>query len=84
MQEYQTIPTNATALKDSDKISISVTMAVYEIIFTGRNEVLAKVIFLHVCVILFTGGVSAWREGGLPGGGSAWRGVSAWRGGVCL
>ena len=27
---------------------------------TGRNEVLAKVIFLHVCVILFTGG------GGVP------------------
>ena len=26
-----------------------------EVIFTGRNEVLAKVIFLHVCVILFTG-----------------------------
>ena len=25
-------------------------------IFTGRNEVLAKVMFLHVCVILFTGG----------------------------
>ena len=36
-------------------------------IITDRNEVLAKVIFLHVCVILFTGG------GGLPGGG----GVSA-------
>ena len=26
-------------------------------IFTGRNEVLAKVIFLHVSVILLTGGV---------------------------
>ena len=26
-------------------------------IVTGRNEVLAKVIFLHLCVILFTGGV---------------------------
>ena len=25
-------------------------------IFTGRNEVVAKVIFLHVCVILFRGG----------------------------
>ena len=25
-------------------------------IFTGRNEVLAKVIFLHLSVILFTGG----------------------------
>ena len=28
---------------------------------TGRNEVVAKVIFLHLSVILFTGG-----EGGLP------------------
>ena len=26
------------------------------LIFTGRNEVVAKVMFLHVCVILFTGG----------------------------
>ena len=25
---------------------------------TGRNEVVAKAMFLHVCVILFTGGVS--------------------------
>ena len=25
-------------------------------VFTGRNEVVAKVMFLHVCVILFTGG----------------------------
>ena len=32
MQEHQTIPTNATASKDSDKISISVIMAGYEII----------------------------------------------------
>ena len=30
-------------------------------IFTGRNEVVAKVLFLHVCVILFTGGVSPGR-----------------------
>ena len=28
------------------------------LLFTGRNEVVAKVMFLHVCVILFTGGVS--------------------------
>ena len=27
------------------------------VIFTGRNEVVAKVMFLHVSVILFTGGV---------------------------
>ena len=39
----------------------------YFCLFTGRNEVLAKVIFLHVSFILFTGvGVSApnFREGG--------------------
>ena len=30
--------------------------------FTGRNEVVAKVMFLHVCVILFTGGVSGQGE----------------------
>ena len=30
----------------------------YTLIITGRNEVVAKVMFLHVCVILFTGGVS--------------------------
>ena len=29
---------------------------------TGRNEVVAKVMFLHVCVILFTGGVSGQGE----------------------
>ena len=37
---------------------------------TGRNEVVAKVMFLHVCVILFTGGVSGQesppRQGELP------------------
>ena len=27
------------------------------VVFTGRNEVVAKVIFLHLFVILFTGGV---------------------------
>ena len=43
------------------------------VLITGRNEVLAKVMFLHVSVILLTGGVSAWRGGCLPGGG-----------GVCL
>ena len=40
-------------------------------LFTGRNEVVAKVMFLHVCVILFTGGgLQAGRtprqEGGPP------------------
>ena len=29
---------------------------------TGRDEVVAKVMFLHVCVILFTGGGSPGRE----------------------
>ena len=33
MPEHQTIPTNASVSKDSDTISISVIMAVYEIIF---------------------------------------------------
>ena len=35
-------------------------------IFTGRNEVVAKVIFLHLFVILFTGGVSASVHAGIP------------------
>ena len=34
-------------------------------IFTGRNEVVAKVIFLHLSVILFTGG-SASVHAGIP------------------
>ena len=33
-----------------------VTLLVDSYIFTGRNEVVAKVMFLHVCVILFMGG----------------------------
>ena len=33
---------------------------------TGRNEVVAKVIFLHPSVILFTGGVSASVHAGIP------------------
>ena len=45
-------------------------------IFTGRNEVLAKVIFLHLSVILFTGGVSAPNfRGGVCS--KFWGGVSA-------
>ena len=35
-------------------------------IFTGRNEVVAKVIFLHVSVILFTEGGSASVHAGIP------------------
>ena len=38
----------------------------FETIFTGRNEVVAKVIFLHVCVILSTGGGSASVHAGIP------------------
>ena len=34
--------------------------SIHIVFFTGRNEVVAKVIFLHLSVILFTGG------GGLP------------------
>ena len=37
------------------------------IIITGRNEAVAKVIFLHLFVILFTGGVSS-RENRPPVG----------------
>ena len=33
---------------------------------TGRNEVVAKVIFLHLFAILFTGGVSASVHAGIP------------------
>ena len=39
------------------------------------NKVWGKVIFLHLFVILFTGG--AWSQGGLPG-----PGVGAWSWGV--
>ena len=35
-------------------------------IITGRNEVVAKVIFLHLSVILFTGGVSASVHARIP------------------
>ena len=34
------------------------TMWLWSLLFTGRNEVVAKVMFLHMCVILFTGGQS--------------------------
>ena len=42
MQEHQTIPTNATVSKDSDKISICVIMAVYEIIthLSAKNYII--------------------------------------------
>ena len=41
---------NLNSNEDIRSIATAVT------IFTGRNEVLAKVIFLHLSVILFTGG----------------------------
>ena len=40
----------------SDQSSDTTGTGYNERIFTGRNEVLAKVIFLHLSVILFTGG----------------------------
>ena len=51
------------------------------VLFTGRNEVLAKVIFLHLSVILFTGGV--W-QGDPPSPGwmeepPRWRNPPRWR-----
>ena len=51
-----------------------------ENIITGRNEVLAKVIFLHLSVILFTGGGLArrppgWMEEPPPAG---WRNPPGW------
>ena len=57
------------------------------ILITGRNEVLAKVIFLHLFVILFTGGLQFFRGGSskFPGGVSpnfrGGGGVSHFRGG---
>ena len=36
------------------------------IIITSRNEVVAKVTFLHLSAILFTGGVSASMHAGIP------------------
>ena len=41
-------------------------LLVYFIFVTDRNEVVAKVIFLHLSVILFTGGVSASVHAGIP------------------
>ena len=34
----------------------------YDRVVTGRNEVVAKVIFLHLSVILFTGRGHAWQR----------------------
>ena len=40
----------------NDYSSLSQHLFFYQAIFNGRNEVVAKVIFLHLFVILFTGG----------------------------
>ena len=50
-------------------------------VITGRKEVVAKVIFLHLFVILFTGGGvlspgGVWSGGGLVQGGLVWGGVT--------
>ena len=37
-------------------VQLGIVFDLSKIIFTGRNEVLAKVIFSQACVILFTGG----------------------------
>ena len=44
------------------KVFLSTTPLNLRHIFTGRNEVLAKVIFLHLFVILFTGGGGSGKE----------------------
>ena len=46
-------------------------------LFTGRNEVVAKVMFLQVSVILFTGGLQAGRTPLPPG-----QGEPPWQGGT--
>ena len=43
-----------------------INFVTFSFIFTGRNEVVAKVIFLHLSVILFTGGGSASMHAGIP------------------
>ena len=48
-----------------EKVCVNRTATLLQInIVTGRNEVVAKVIFLHLSVILFTGGASV--HAGLP------------------
>ena len=54
-------------------------------IITGRNEVVAKVIFLHLSVILFTGGACMAKGGGMHGkGGCMAKGGHAWQRGACM
>ena len=49
-----------------DQTSDTLTPTPRSQIITGRNEVVAKVIFLHLSVILFTGGGSASVHAGIP------------------
>ena len=55
-------------------------------IITGRNEVVAKVMFLLVSVILLTGGcaIPACIAGGIPASLAAGLLGGTWSGGVCL
>ena len=43
-------------IQNNTKVAPETLVIRISIIITGRNEVVAKVMFLHVCVILFTGG----------------------------
>ena len=52
-------------------------------LFTGRNEVLAKVIFLHLSVILFTGGGVCSKFSGVCVCSKCLGGVCSKLGGVC-
>ena len=54
----------------------------YDLFITGRNEVVAKVIFLHLSVILFTGGVCLLGGCLVPGG--VWSPGDVWSWGVFL
>ena len=49
-----------------DKVSQLSIRREPNVIFTSRNEVLAKVIFLHLSVILFTGGEGSGKENPPP------------------
>ena len=63
-----TIPVSCNACLSfrDDLNSLHGTCSPAELIFTGRNEVVAKVMFLLVSVILLTGGVSASVHAGIP------------------
>ena len=68
---YPAPPTPSPLSTTSEPQKGTVCIALECFLVTGRNEVLAKVIFLHVCVILFTGGGALdfaliFRGGGAP------------------